>query len=226
MGLSLFHSVTDSPRSRGWTHLLDRLDGERPGFPALAGMDPRRGPPPPPRAGIPRARGDGPAILVNGEPQYWDSPRSRGWTQAIIRDALSHRGFPALAGMDPPGGPRWPCSRRDSPRSRGWTRLERVGSPAVTGFPALAGMDPCRSGAPAARTRIPRARGDGPPTTLSAETSAADSPRSRGWTHDTARPAVSGAGFPALAGMDPRRWCDEGLGDRIPRARGDGPSGW
>ena len=51
-----------------------------------------------------------------------------------------------------------------------------------------------------------------------------DSPRSRGWTRFRRRIVCPGAGFPALAGMDPRgsRWQRNIC--RIPRARGDGPS--
>ena len=195
------------------------------GFPALAGMDPRRAARTRPAAGLPRARGDGPST---DHPCRWSvqaSPRSRGWTRVARAVPASERGFPALAGMDPEriGGAekvrRLPRARGDgpqyaaaatrdlpaSPRSRGWTLLEIGFLLAVQGFPALAGMDPATSGRPRRHGWLPRARGDGPqgvdpePRLLEA------SPRSRGWTELPPPLRQPGRGFPALAGMDLRR---------------------
>ena len=93
---------------------------------------------------------------------------------------------------------------RDSPRSRGWTSPWKSARAAVRGFPALAGMDPFLSPCTSSVDWIPRARGDGPdvsPTLICART---DSPRSRGWTLNLLDNAPARAGFPALAGMDPR----------------------
>ena len=133
-------SGEDSPRSRGWTVGARRLGGGGGGFPALAGMDPRRRVPRARPSGIPRARGDGPSIPLTTRPRPADSPRSRGWTPALLARLRHAAGFPALAGMDPivpiskrtiPGIPRargdgpstWcpsSCTTVDSPRSRGW----------------------------------------------------------------------------------------------------------
>ena len=153
---------TDSPRSRGWTHVRWPPGDRERGFPALAGMDLVN------VCGgfrlrwIPRARGDGPGGVPRRRHGRPDSPRSRGWTVAPDPQGPAGRGFPALAGMDrararaPAGRPgiprargdgpasgRRPCSAApDSPRSRGWTPVLVHLQHREVGFPALAGMDP------------------------------------------------------------------------------------
>ena len=90
-------------------------------FPAHAGMD---------RFGVghcsdgdsvPRARGDGPAIL----------------------DARCNKGivFPAHAGMDRTSGQRRSAISTCSPRTRGWTRGLMMAVEYAGVFPAHAGMD-------------------------------------------------------------------------------------
>ena len=70
---------------------------------------------------------------------------------------------------------------------------------------------------------IPRARGDGPCRSADADVVPMDSPRSRGWTPGSRAGEETRAGFPALAGMDPRPWWRGFRSRGIPRARGDGP---
>ena len=172
-----------SPRSRGWTLRPAVPTSAHGGFPALAGMDPIRPGAQQRGAGLPRARGDGPAARRSiGSPRS-ASPRSRGWTRTTRRDLHRRGGFPALAGMDPPrlavqaGSARLPrargdgpgsrsgcqCGSRASPRSRGWTRAASRRRYHRRGFPALAGMDPATSGRRSPPPWLPRARGDGPP---------------------------------------------------------------
>ena len=229
-GLVIEYSA-DSPRSRGWTPLAGQLLGPRPGFPALAGMDPGPCASTARAARIPRARGDGPCRGPAAASDGMDSPRSRGWTPLAGQLLGPRPGFPALAGMDRerPGGDsghgRIPRARgdgpaayvrrvfaaEDSPRSRGWTRRHPAGDVVERGFPALAGMDLRRADRPSPPARIPRARGDGPPDAPGHARAPGDSPRSRGWTL-----AVS-------AGMDLRWAVAETDSSWIPRARGDGP---
>ena len=235
---------TDSPRSRGWTPPRRAGPRHAAGFPALAGMDPGTSPARAAAPRIPRARGDGPWRLCEAVRIFRDSPRSRGWTPGPGRPADARTGFPALAGMDPRSACRprratwiprargdgpltaghWRDVGLDSPRSRGWTRRAAEAGRAVRGFPALAGMDPSerihRTEAPG----IPRARGDGPRDRAGDEEQAADSPRSRGWTHEDGPLGHSSLGFPALAGMDPIHGIYHTRSAWIPRARGDGPA--
>ena len=171
-----------SPRSRGWTLPAHDGQGRHSGFPALAGMDPpfrgdrRR------RAGLPRARGDGPWQHCCRMAFVGASPRSRGWTLTRRLLRYSTLGFPALAGMDlahvvepdvvgglprargdgPYPGRAWPGWPGASPRSRGWTRLHAHSDGDGDGFPALAGMDPRPTRQHGPSRRLPRARGDGP----------------------------------------------------------------
>ena len=193
--------------------------------------------------GIPRARGDGPVPGGRITSQLSDSPRSRGWTRTSNQPLPTVSGFPALAGMDrwrstprgrgariprargdgPSGGSFSPASIRDSPRSRGWTVGDRPPALGGGGFPALAGMDPRPTSDSRWRSRIPRARGDGPAVEGGRAHVGRDSPRSRGWTREADVRTASAPGFPALAGMDPRSSPRAARGRWIPRARGDGP---
>ena len=232
-----------SPRSRGWTVGLPQSHGDQRGFPALAGMDPTSSMQPPPRARLPRARGDGPGRPPPGRSAPGASPRSRGWTRKTLDLMPDLEGFPALAGMDRGRGrgrihrrrlPRargdGPCHRRGevgereaSPRSRGWTLAEAEPARLSTGFPALAGMDLFQQPLQRQAGRLPRARGDGPPAMRSRATLWAASPRSRGWTRLAGPQRAHQRGFPALAGMDPRPDASRRHGCGLPRARGDGP---
>ena len=233
----------DSPHPRGWT-VADRAQARRRvGFPAPAGMDPHPQSSAGAGRGIPRTRGDGPALSSCTASSRSDSPHPRGWTRAISALQDVGAGFPAPAGMDPcarlsaralHGIPRTrgdgPRSRRarsraawDSPHPRGWTGREEADAGAVHGFPAPAGMDPrrrCPRGIPA---WIPRTRGDGPTRAASAKWFGGDSPHPRGWTLVGHRDGRLEGGFLAPAGMDPRRARPPSCSPGIPRTRGDGP---
>ena len=135
------------------------------------------------------------------------------------------RGIPRARGDGPASGEPETAPATDSPRSRGWTRERARRRGDRQGFPALAGMDPHHEPVACGEDRIPRARGDGPREPQPGRTGGSDSPRSRGWTVKLDGRDRVNTGFPALAGMDPalRELC--GRPARIPRARGDGPSG-
>ena len=178
----LRHSAAASPRTRGWTPIVQGRGGPAAGFPAHAGMDPDHAPPPGRGSRLPRARGDGPGVEPPADRQVQASPRTRGWTFEV-------------AGRDVPSG----------------------------GFPAHAGMDPFARHAGRMRSRLPRARGDGPQTVRRAASVALASPRTRGWTRHRPDVSCGVCGFPAHAGMDPRRRAQSRNSRRLPRARGDGP---
>ena len=234
----------DSPHARGWTRAVRSPPRAPRGFPARAGMDPRRCRTPCAPGRIPRTRGDGPSAARACIRLFGDSPHARGWTRVMVEEFRGLVGFPARAGMDPRSrrcgrpwmwiprtrgdGPRTTAAlaggATDSPHARGWTQPPSRRTRSPTGFPARAGMDPdffvvcCRS------SGIPRTRGDGPPTDSSRRRSGADSPHARGWTRLRRRARSSGTGFPARAGMDPTGWSGVLGGGWIPRTRGDGPS--
>ena len=70
---------------------------------------------------------------------------------------------------------------------------------------------------------LPRTRGDGPALEERPLKPKRASPHTRGWTLGVRTEVLSATGFPAHAGMDPRRdRCLLRL-ERLPRTRGDGP---
>ena len=112
-----------------------------------------------------------------------------------------------------------------SPHTRGWTRGHLMEEVAIQGFPAHAGMDPCRASAWRALPGLPRTRGDGPMAVRHWPVQMAASPHTRGWTPFDVVVHVRVEGFPAHAGMDPQKGTPKRVHPRLPRTRGDGPSG-
>ena len=232
-----------SPHTRGWTRDgrgVRSLDG---GFPAHAGMDPPARASGPRGSRLPRTRGDGPRRTAPSSTSMRASPHTRGWTRQRPLRPAGAAGFPAHAGMDPIAGcgstyvkrlprtrgdgPRWlrwcMATLRASPHTRGWTPLVPVPVLHREGFPAHAGMDPRRTAASASSTGLPRTRGDGPPTQRTRRHDRRASPHTRGWTRHRLHAVQVAAGFPAHAGMDPRRRRFATASARLPRTRGDGP---
>ena len=237
------YATTVSPRSRGSTLSAvgeHRLAG---GFPALAGIDPRRRPCLRRRCRFPRARGDRPYDHAHLPRTLRVSPRSRGSTREIDDQVTALGGFPALAGIDPSwrscasSASRFPRARGDrpetepyagrdppvSPRSRGSTLEATMFDTLSLGFPALAGIDLSAAHQVTELRRFPRARGDRPSSVPPAVLRQEVSPRSRGSTrrHRLHRPGHRG--FPALAGIDPFWAMVNCSPTRFPRARGDRP---
>ena len=217
----------DSPHPRGWTLRFQDLIAHGWGFPAPAGMDPPTVAPSGEAVGIPRTRGDGPAVHAGATCTIKDSPHPRGWTPRPVPDPVAGEGFPAPAGMDPapsrgrPRRPRIPRTRgdgpknlapdrrgrSDSPHPRGWTLRGASLMGGRLGFPAPAGMDPANERGSVGSSWIPRTRGDGPSAGVGGLAAAVDSPHPRGWTPCPPSNAVLPVGFPAPAGMDPERPC-------------------
>ena len=232
-----------SPPTRGWTAQRRPRPTEKRGFPAHAGMDPRQG------VGVaacdrfPRPRGDGPRDAASSARLHGVSPPTRGWTPGGCLNIWLELGFPAHAGMDRSrrsgasaivGFPRprgdgpvkdvsWTGCTGVSPPTRGWTG---TGPRAVShrrGFPAHAGMDPRSSRRTATTVRFPRPRGDGPGAVDAVLRRRAVSPPTRGWTCKSGWSWRRMGGFPAHAGMDPRKPFYPTKQHRFPRPRGDGP---
>ena len=235
--------VEASPHTRGWTGAPRRPTDPRRGFPAHAGMDPaptRRSRTP---SGLPRTRGDGPSLQAACDDSVRASPHTRGWTRAVWPHVEPAPGFPAHAGMDPsctsrrsrcawlprtrgdgpPGGVAGGAALGASPHTRGWTREKRDRKWERDGFPAHAGMDPHQPRARPSRVGLPRTRGDGPRKGRRRCDRPKASPHTRGWTSTALEVTCAYDGFPAHAGMDPRRRSSASARPRHPRTRGDGP---
>ncbi len=233
-----------APRERGWTPDigLGRIgDG---GCPARAGMDRRAACQDLRVSRLPRASGDGPTGPSHCQEARWVAPRERGWTLRGVQSRPGVLGCPARAGMDPDRrgsagrGGRLPRASGDgptqigtykpiktvAPRERGWTRECAVLVQEQRGCPARAGMDPSRPRKAWARSRLPRASGDGPKCVTNFEPDDLVAPRERGWTLGRRVIQVQHQGCPARAGMDPSCQVDLRDGRWLPRASGDGPS--
>ena len=196
------------------------------------------------RRGLPRTRGDGPRSGTEPKSPVAASPHTRGWTPGARVVVRPRGGFPAHAGMDPadPAGnvklARLPRTRGDgparvrrttnvctaSPHTRGWTRAAGPPVGGGGGFPAHAGMDPSRARLSPRTDRLPRTRGDGPWPYLASRQIPVASPHTRGWTPRVVEGVADRGGFPAHAGMDPRRRPRRLAAARLPRTRGDGPT--
>ena len=171
------------------------------GSPARAGMAPRSRGLAGQHAGLPRPRGDGPHRLVIRDTRRLAPPPARGWPRDKALDASGERGSPARAGMAPSAsristcGIRLPRPRGDGPveltadgfmleappPARGWPQGLRVLLGNANGSPARAGMAPRARNGGDGQTRLPRPRGDGPPTCNQTPTPCLAPPPARGW---------------------------------------------
>ena len=79
-GAGLYVGETASPHTRGWTRRDRGLEDLQRGFPAHAGMDPGRLFFSGASNGLPRTRGDGPAMAIRASWSRAASPHTRGWT--------------------------------------------------------------------------------------------------------------------------------------------------
>ena len=192
---------------------------------------------------LPRTCGDGPSWSTAARSGSTASPHMRGWTHLIAACLPLVTGFPAHAGMDLDliiwpltllGLPRtcgdgpedaWRLIDQDaaSPHMRGWTQVAVSPVVLVLGFPAHAGMDPARARRSSYRSGLPRTCGDGPLHASSPVRPRPASPHMRGWTHVVNFRRPVHVGFPAHAGMDPKRLNPVLRPIRLPRTCGDGP---
>ena len=151
------------------------------------------------------------------------SPACAGMAPVAAGDDGRITGLPRLRGDGP--DPRAPVSgvRAAPPPARGWPRLFGAVKWAWRGSPACAGMAPLQAGARHRPQRLPRLRGDGPPTGRGATHTAAAPPPARGWPRPTHDGVFRNSGSPACAGMAPARHPRRHGPRRLPRLRGDGP---
>ena len=196
-------ALRDSPHARGWTSHVDPAPLAQAGFPARAGMDPRRACRGSARSRIPRTRGDGPSPAPTAPSVDADSPHARGWTGGGSPGGRGRRRIPRTRGDGPGPLMTIAIALSDSPHARGWTALHARPAHADSGFPARAGMDPSEQIPKHSTHGIPRTRGDGPDAAAGTFEVRTDSPHARGWTPPRPPLRRRRAGFPARAGMDP-----------------------
>ncbi len=212
-----------TPHARGSTSTTIRDNLPWDGYPACAGIDPVPVRAEPGTPGLPRMRGDRPLHARPFQPQLKATPHARGSTPACPPVPAPTQGYPACAGIDlaihsqqatRPGLPRMRGDRpRDSlaaghpawatPHARGSTRQEQGAAPSRTGYPACAGIDRGRERGQAADQRLPRMRGDRPPSNLNPNGRLVATPHARGSTLLTPETDAVAGGYPACAGIDP-----------------------
>ncbi len=112
-----------------------------------------------------------------------------------------------------------------APPARGWPQLFFNEVRITTVCPACAGMAPGCSVPHQAKLRLPRLRGDGPIDSQKPERVGVSAPPARGWPLDLTRCVLLLKVCPACAGMAPISTSIFALCDRLPRLRGDGPTG-
>ena len=215
------------PRPRRWTRAGGRHRGLGIGSSAPAEMDLSRRAGRRSRAGLLRARGDGPSKLRSARSQNSAPPRPRRWTFIGWTGRARSSGSSAPAEMDPASrrrasstsrllrargdGPASPVSvstpTSAPPRPRRWTLLPSSEYSTLAGSSAPAEMDPSSPNAASTRRGILRARGDGPEHRVPAASrgrllrARGDGPSPRGAVPMTGR-----------APPRPRRWTRPGPG--------------
>ncbi len=190
------------PHTRGWTAGWREVPCATTGSPAHAGMDPRHRGLCTISSGLPRTRGDGPQRRDAWGARTPAPPHTRGWTGDSVRTPTGLAGSPAHAGMDLKellrrvDWSRLPRTRGDGPlhapiadavgvappHTRGWTRNVHLVTRPWWGSPAHAGMDPRWRSCAKTRARLPRTRGDGPPSWTGSVRRGWAPPHTRGWT--------------------------------------------
>ncbi len=163
--------------------------------------------------------------MANVDPMLFDlgSPAHAGMVPSSCLRKGCFFGLPRTRG----DGPSVRASRSGAwtapPHTRGWS-LEKLSNEAqAAGSPAHAGMVPCSGGADRRRGRLPRTRGDGPPSAVIVDSMSEAPPHTRGWSRTIAPATLRARGSPAHAGMVPQGFGHPSTGARLPRTRGDGP---
>ena len=234
---------TATPHARGSTLLQHREHLHGNGYPACAGIDPHSCKNPPTCEGLPRMRGDRPALYVGRLASGAATPHARGST--LSAEALRARigGYPACAGIDltyrryfderdglprmrgdrPGVGARSHGAEGATPHARGSTHKTHYATLGTIGYPACAGIDPSRGETRRETRRLPRMRGDRPPHGSRSGGERKATPHARGSTRIHRSFLRLLFGYPACAGIDPSHQRFPAVVCRLPRMRGDRP---
>ena len=232
------------PRTRGSPPGLPDATDAPHGSPAHAGIAPTSSSTSTEARGLPRARGDRPALIFAGVVGLAAPPRTRGSPSLTLQRLAGGVGSPAHAGIAPSAScrrRRWcrlPRARGDRPvwpsgpganfaappRTRGSPRLGQPALHRPPGSPAHAGIAPSASTSAPATSGLPRARGDRPGTAGGNVWGLAAPPRTRGSPLRVEHRALRHGGSPAHAGIAPAPASRRPPPHWLPRARGDRPA--
>ncbi len=216
----------------------------RAGSPAHAGMHPSSTAARIVAGRLPRPRGDAPATTpgmpmvemappptrgcTRGRQRYRSNksapPPTRGCTRADRSLAHRPRGSPAHAGMHPSPIRRAAPLSMAPPPTRGCTPAPGSSRFPWLGSPAHAGMHLSVSPLLGRPQRLPRPRGDAPPTGSEPLPREPAPPPTRGCTPGAPGRLRYRAGSPAHAGMHLLQRLRRRRRERLPRPRGDAPS--
>jgi len=242
--ISAFTDGEATPHARGSTFAPLITPPQAYGYPACAGIDPRRRQREQQEEWLPRMRGDRPISLAVASAFSAATPHARGSTWFVVRVVGFGRGYPACAGIDPGSCPRCPMRRRlprmrgDRPSSPPITPLVTLATPHArgstcrhwlrtwlfTGYPACAGIDPTGQMTSMYPWRLPRMRGDRPFNRFRRNSLNPATPHARGSTSTAVLVSSGFLGYPACAGIDLVGVDDETGRMRLPRMRGDRPA--
>ena len=235
------------PRPRGCARQLPPSLVPLPGSPAPAGMRLTSASRWLLRRWLPRARGDAPssgpqlssnrsapprprgcALQIRRHDSVLQAPpRPRGCARLADGEVVESRWLPRARGDAPwprPTGARLRRSILEAPpRPRGCAAHGEEPRPLPLGSPAPAGMRRRPIGSLPGSQRLPRARGDAPPSEGRQACDGTAPPRPRGCARESGRTRTATNGSPAPAGMRPLRRASGAPRSGLPRARGDAP---
>ena len=194
--------------------------------------------------GVPRPRGDQPAIFTTYDQMNTRSPPTRGSTAAPRHQVAGLAAFPAHAGINrlfersirytarvprPRGDqPLLGFYQREllrrSPPTRGSTDVANAIEVIDTAFPAHAGINRAVAHQNRPRGCVPRPRGDQPRRQSPRAKRLRRSPPTRGSTEEAEKFWNGDFAFPAHAGINRFRLDQFSLAYRVPRPRGDQPT--
>ncbi len=170
----------------------------------------------------PRARGSTPSELgfVHPAPGY---PACAGIDLPMVLPGEIRHRLPRVRGDRPLRHRRSPPDAPATPRARGSTLQALARELQHVGYPACAGIDPRWICWRHRNPGLPRVRGDRPTLVGTLVAGLPATPRARGSTYPCRHAGRRSAGYPACAGIDPRRVIVAVIRQRLPRVRGDRP---
>ena len=213
----------ESPRTWGWTAGHESRTRCKHRVPTHVGMDRRGNALRALTMESPHARGDGPSLYDKMRAEPAESPRTWGWTVCVVALSGSGARVPTHVGMDRLAMTLSTVFPSESPRTWGWTAFalqhgtQCLQSPHARGdgpwqhearelgynrVPTHVGMDRSSWHPTWPGQQSPHARGDGPTSAKQQRSTAAESPRTWGWTVHNTHGCCADGRVPTHVGMD------------------------